>query len=280
MSITVMAIVLLAAVMHAGWNAIVKSGGDKFVEITLLTSGAALIALPALVFLPLPAPASWPYIAASVLIHCAYFSLVAFTYRTGDLSFAYPVMRGSAPLATALVSAVIVGERLTPGGWVGIVLLSGGILALARDNWKSRLRQGRALAFGLVNAGVIVVYTVVDGVGVRLAGNAWSYVTWMFFLNAFPLLGIALYTRRAALLKAAGNNWRNGLAGGALTLGAYGLVLWAMTQAPIALVAALRETAVIFGVIIACAVLKERFGATRWTASILVAAGAAAMKLW
>lgn len=275
-----MMIVLLAAVMHAGWNALVKSGGDKFSEITLLTSGAALIAVPALAFLPLPAPGSWPYIAASVLIHCVYFSLVAFTYRTGDLSFAYPVMRGSAPLATALVSAVIVGEQLTPGGWLGIVLLSGGILALARDNWKSRLRQGHALAFGLVNAGVIVVYTLVDGLGVRLAGNAWSYVAWMFFLNALPLLGIALFTRRAALLKAARNNWRGGLAGGALTLGAYGLVLWAMTQAPIALVAALRETAVIFGLVIACAVLGERFGATRWTASILVAAGAASMKLW
>ncbi len=275
-----MMIVLFAALMHAGWNAIVKSGGDKFAEITLLTSGAALIAVPALVFLPLPAPGSWPYIAASVLIHCVYFSLVAFTYRTGDLSFAYPVMRGSAPLATALVSAVIVGERLTPGGWLGVVLLSGGILVLARDNWKSRLRQGHALAFGLVNAGVIVVYTLVDGLGVRLAGNAWSYVAWMFFLNALPLLGIALYTRRAALLKAAGNNWRGGLAGGALTLGAYGLVLWAMTQAPIALVAALRETAVIFGLVIACAVLRERFGPTRWTAAALVAAGAAAMKLW
>lgn len=275
-----MAIVLLAAAMHAGWNAIVKSGGDKFVEITLLTSSAALIAVPALAFLPPPAPGSWPYIAASVVIHCVYFSLVAFTYRTGDLSFAYPVMRGSAPLATALVSAVIVGEQLTPGGWVGVLLLSGGILVLARDNWKSGLRQGHALAFGLVNAGVIVVYTLVDGLGVRLAGNPWSYVAWMFFLNALPLLGAALFTRRPALLKAAGLNWRSGLAGGALTLGAYGLVLWAMTQAPIALVAALRETAVIFGVIIACLVLKERFGATRWTASILVAAGAAAMKVW
>lgn len=275
-----MTIVLLAAVMHAGWNVLVKSGGDKFVEITLLTSGAALIAAPALIFLPPPALGSWPYIAASVLIHCVYFSLVAFTYRMGDLSFAYPVMRGSAPLATTLVSAVIVGERLTPGGWLGVVLLSGGILALARDNWKSRPRQGHALAFGLVNAGVIVVYTLVDGLGVRLAGNAWSYVAWMFFFNALPLLGVALFTRRAALLKAAGNNWRGGLAGGALTLGAYGLVLWAMTQAPIALVAALRETAVIFGVIIACVVLKERFGATRWMASVLVAAGAAAMKLW
>lgn len=275
-----MAIVLLAAAMHAGWNALVKSGGDKFAEITLITSGAALIAVPALAFLPPPAPGSWPYIAASVLIHCVYFSLVAFTYHTGDLSFAYPVMRGSAPLATALVSAVIVGEQLTPGGWLGIVLLSGGILALARDNWKSRLRQGHALAFGLMNAGVIVVYTVVDGLGVRLAGNAWSYVAWMFFLNALPLLGVALFTRRTALQNAAGNNWRSGLAGGALTLGAYGLVLWAMTQAPIALVAALRETAIIFGAIIACVVLKERFSATRWTASLLVVAGAVAMKLW
>lgn len=274
-----MGIVLAAAVMHAGWNALVKSGGDKLVDITLITTAAALVAAPALFIVPLPAPASWPYIAASVVIHCAYFLLVGLTYRHGDLSFAYPLMRGSAPLVTALVSAVLLGEQLGTGGWIGVVLLSLGVLALTRDNWRSGHLQGRALAFGLGNTVVIVVYTLVDGVGVRLAGYPWSYVTWMFFLNAMPLLLVMLVTNGAALLPAGRRGWRTALAGGALTLGAYGLVLWAMTQAPIALVAALRETSVIFGVAIASTLLKERFGATRWTAAVLVVAGAAAMKL-
>lgn len=274
-----MAVILIAAVMHAGWNALVKSGADKLVDITLITSAAALVAAPALLLVPVPAPASWPYIGASVLIHCAYFLLVGLTYRHGDLSFAYPLMRGSAPLVTALVSVGVVGERLGIGGWVGVVLLSLGVLTLTRDNWRSGHLHGRALAFGLVNTVVIVVYTLVDGVGVRLAGNAWSYVTWMFFLNALPLLLVMVIARGAALLPAARRGWRTALAGGALTLGAYGLVLWAMTHAPIALVAALRETSVIFGVAIASLLLKERFGAMRWTAAVLVVTGAAVMKV-
>ncbi len=274
-----MAIVLAAAVMHAGWNALVKSGGDKLLDITLITTAAALVAAPALLVVPLPAPASWPYIAASVVVHCAYFLLVGLAYRHGDLSFAYPLMRGSAPLVTAIVSVVLLGERLGVGGWTGVVLLSLGVLALTRDNWRSGHLQGRALAFGLANTAVIVVYTLVDGVGVRLAGNAWSYVTWMFFLNAVPLLLIMLVVNGSALLPAARRGWRTALAGGALTFGAYGLVLWAMTQAPIALVAALRETSVIFGVAIASTMLKERFGATRWIAAVLVVTGAAAMKV-
>jgi len=274
-----MAIVLAAAVMHAGWNALVKSGGDKLVDITLITTGAALVAAPALFIAPPPAPASWPYIAASVVIHCAYFLLAGLTYRHGDLSFAYPLMRGSAPLVTAMVSVALLGEELGAGGWTGVVLLSLGVLALTRDNWRSGHLQGRAAAFGLANTAVIVVYTLVDGVGVRLAGNAWSYVVWLFFLNAVPLLLVMLVANGSALLPAARRGWRTAFAGGALTLGAYGLVLWAMTQAPIALVAALRETSVIFGVAIASLLLKERFGATRWTAAVLVAAGAAAMKV-
>lgn len=274
-----MAVVLAAAVMHAGWNALVKSGGDKLVDITLITTAAALVAAPVLFFVPLPAPASWPYIGASVAIHCAYFLLVGLTYRHGDLSFAYPLMRGSAPLVTAIVSVVLLGERLGVGGWTGVVLLSLGVLTLTRDNWRSGHLQGRALNFGLANTVVIVVYTLVDGVGVRLAGNPWSYVAWMFFLNAVPLLLVMLAANAPALLPAARRGWRTALAGGSLTLGAYGLVLWAMTQAPIALVAALRETSVIFGVAIASTLLKERFGATRWTAAVLVVMGAAAMKL-
>ena len=126
----VMLIVLLSALLHAAWNAFIKSGDNKFVETTLLVTGAGAIAAVVLPFVPGPAPASWPFLGASVAIHCVYFSLVALAYRTGDLSFAYPIMRGSAPLFTAVLTAVILGEPIGGGGWLGILLLCAGILWL------------------------------------------------------------------------------------------------------------------------------------------------------
>ena len=278
MTLSVMMLVRGAALMHAGWNAIVKSAGDKLVDMALVTGFAAVFAAFTLPFFPLPAPASLPYLAASVVIHCGYFSLVAFAYRTGDLSFAYPVMRGSAPLFTALISVMVMGEAVTMTGWGGIVLLSGGILLLALEHWQPGRRQGHALWIGLGNASVIVLYTLVDGTGVRLAGNAWSYIAWMFFLNGAGLLGMVIALRGRIVFDTLHNNWKNSAAGGALTLGAYGIALWAMTQAAIPLVAALRETSVVFGLILARRALRETFGARRWIASGLVAAGAAALK--
>lgn len=275
-----MAAVLAAAAMHAGWNALVKSGADKLAEITLVTGAAALAAAAVLPLLPLPAPESRPYLAASVAIHTVYFALVGLAYRAGDLSFAYPLMRGTAPLATAALAVLVLGDALSATGWAGVALLSAGVIALTRDGWRAAgPPQGRTLAFALANAAVIVAYTLVDGAGVRLAGSAWSYVAWMFALQALPLAAVMLALRRQALLAALRARWRTGAAGGVLTLTAYGIVLWAMTQAPIALVAALRETSVVFGVAIASLLLKERFGAVRWVAALLVAAGAAAMKL-
>jgi drug/metabolite transporter (DMT)-like permease len=279
MSSTVILVVLLSAAMHAGWNAIVKSGRDKFFEITLVTTGAAIFGAACMPFLPLPATASWIYLAASVAIHCIYFSLVAAAYHSGDLSFAYPVMRGTAPLLTAVLSLAVFSEPLSLAGWLAVALLSAGVLALAHDARSKGGRQGRSLMVGLGNAAVIVAYTLVDGVGVRLSGNAWSYSAWLFFLNAIPLLLMLRMSRGPAFLQSGQRSWKIGLTGGGLTFAAYTLALWAMTVAPIALVAALRETAVVFGVIAASALLRERFGATRWTASFLVAVGAIVLKL-
>ena len=273
-----MLLVLGSAMMHAGWNAIVKTAGDKLTDMSLVTAWAALFAALTLPFFPLPATASLPYLAASVVIHCGYFALVAFAYRAGDLSFAYPVMRGSAPLFTALISVLAFGELISPWGWSGVVLLSGGILVLALEHWHPEHRQGHALWIGLGNACIIVLYTLVDGIGVRLSESAWSYIAWMFFLNGIGLLGMVCVMRGRRVATAFGNNWRNSAAGGALTLGAYGIALWAMTQAAIPLVAALRETSVVFGLVLARLTLRESFGMRRWVASGLVAAGAAALK--
>jgi drug/metabolite transporter (DMT)-like permease len=279
MSSTVILVVLAGAAMHAAWNAIVKSGTDKFLEITLVTTGAAFFGAFFIPVLPWPEPASWIYLAASVAIHCVYFSLVAAAYHSGDLSLAYPVMRGSAPLFTAVIALAVFDEPLSAAGWIAVGLLSAGVLALTREARSSGRNQGRSLLVGLGNAAVIVAYTIVDGLGVRLSGNAWSYSAWLFFLNAIPLLAILRMSRGPGFLRNGERSWAIGAAGGALTFAAYTLALWAMTVAPVALVAALRETAVVFGVVAACALLKERFGAIRWTASLLVATGAVAQKL-
>lgn len=274
-----MLVILFAALLHAVWNALIKSGGDKLIESMLLSTSAGILALVALLFLPAPDPASWLYLAASVAIHPLYFCLVAFAYREGDMSFAYPLMRGTAPLLTALVTAAVLGEQLGIGGWSGVALLCAGVLGLALDGRRAAPIRRRAWVIGLVNAAVIVGYTIVDGLGVRASGHAWSYVLWMFFLNAFPMLVIGIATDASALASLSRSAWIKGFLGGSCAIGSYGLALWAMTQAPIALVAALRETSVLFGTAIAAVALKEQFGRTRWVAASLIMAGAAAMKL-
>lgn len=278
MSFAIMFIVLFSALLHAAWNAFIKSGDNKLVETTLLVIGAGAISAAVLPFVPAPAKASWPFLAASVVIHCAYFSLVALAYRTGELSFAYPIMRGSAPLFTAILTVSVVGEPIGGGGWLGIVLLCAGILWLARDGWRSANNQKHTLAFALLNAAVIVAYTIMDGLGSRASENPWSYVLWLFFLNMFPLLAIGFASSARAILSTSAVGWGKGCAGGLCSICAYGLVLWAMTHAPIALVAALRETSVLIGTALGALLLKERFGLGRWIAAALITAGAVAMK--
>ncbi|HAT31859.1 MAG TPA: EamA family transporter [Janthinobacterium sp.] len=219
MPLTVFALVLFAAALHATWNAVVKRGSDKLLTTVLVTACAALIALAALPLLPAPAPASRPYIAASALFQVLYFVLVARVYRVTDMSLAYPLMRGSAPLLVALASVLWIGEPLSPVAWLGLGLICAGVLSMAAG--------ARGAAFGR-------------------------------------------YRRL---------NWRLGLIGGAGTLGSYGIALWAMTSAPVAVVAALRETAILFGAAIAALWFRERISAARVAAIVLIATGAAALRL-
>jgi drug/metabolite transporter (DMT)-like permease len=274
-----MLVVLLAAALHASWNAIIKAGSETFTDTVLVTMGAAFIAGLMLPWIPPPAAASWPYLGASIAIHFAYFSCVALAYRSGDLSYAYPLMRGAAPLLTALVAGVVLNEPLTLGGKMGILLLSSGILILAGDSWRSGRFGLAPTAYGLMNAVVITIYTLVDGIGIRLAVRAESYVSWLFFLNAFPFLALSFFRQRRAFTRQLQAHWTKGLVGGLCTFSSYGLALWAMTHVPIALVAALRETSVIFGTVIAAVFLRERFGPSRYIAATLVTAGAIAMKV-
>jgi drug/metabolite transporter (DMT)-like permease len=275
-----MAVVLLGAVLHAAWNTLVRRAADKLLDTVLMISGAGLLAAVLLPALPLPATESWPYLAASALIHVIYFALVALAYHGAELSFAYPVMRGTAPVLSAVAVALLLNETPTPGGWLGILLVSGGVLLLATDAWRSgKLRKGPTL-LALANAGVIAVYTLVDGQGARLSGHAFSYTGWMFLLTAMLLFGLALALKGRRMIDHVRHGWQRGLLGGASTLASYGLALWAMTQAPIALVAALRETSVVFAAIMAALFLAEPVTRLRAVSIIIVAAGAVAIKIF
>jgi drug/metabolite transporter (DMT)-like permease len=272
--------VLFAALLHAAWNALIKSGSDKLLDSVMLCAGAGVMALAVLPFLPLPAAASRGYLIASTLIHVGYFCLVALAYRSADLSFIYPLMRGAAPLFTALIMVLGLGEPLAFGGWLGVALLCAGVISLALDGHRAANIPRRAWAFGLANAAVIVSYTVIDGAGARAAGHAWSYVLWLFALTALPMIAVGWALRGRAMASLPFTVWRKGLVSGACSIAAYGLALWAMTQAPIALVAALRETSVLFGTALAALLLHEKFGRARWLAAALMVAGAAAMKVF
>lgn len=279
MSGEVMLVVLIGAALHASWNAFIKSGDDKVVDTALITAGAAVLAAACLPFLPLPAQASWPYLAASVAIHVLYFALVAAAYRVSDMSFAYPLMRGTGPLIVAVLSAAVIGERLSAGAWAGVLLICGGVLGLALAYRRPHGSILEPTAFALGNALVIALYTFVDGVGARLSAHAFAYTFWTFLLIAPFLLAWPAARRFSVLRAQVAARWRLGLIGGACTLGSYALALWAMTKAPIAPVAALRETSILFGMAIAALVLKERFGWSGVLAAATVALGTITLRL-
>lgn len=277
MSLGVFLIVLFAAALHAGWNAIVKAGGDTRLTTVLVASGAALIAGGALPLLRPPAAASWPFIGASTLLQIAYFALVAETYRLVDMGLAYPLMRGTAPLLVALAGRLLFPEPLAAGAWLGIGILCAGILGMALN--ARRATSARGLALALLNAAVIASYTLVDGVGVRRSGAPAAYALWIFLLTGLAMLGWALCRRRGACVAYLRRHWRRGLAGGLATSASYGLALWAMTGAPVAVVAALRETSILFGTLIAGVILHEKVSRARLTGACLIVIGAAALRL-
>ena len=284
MSGLVVAIVLFAALLHASWNAIVKSGKDTFLSTVLVSVGAALISLAVLPFVEAPAPASWPYLAASAVAQLAYYSLLAAAYQAGDMSHAYPLMRGSAPLLVALASWPLIGERLSAMQMGAVACICAGIFGLyfaARLPATAAVRKntGRATAFALGNACVIASYTLIDGIGVRLSGAPAAYTMWIFVLNGAGLLLWTVLRRPADLLAYAQTQWHLAALGGVGTLASYGLALWAMTQASVAAIAALRETSILFAIAIAALFLREKISPRRYLAIGLIAAGAVLMRM-
>jgi len=266
--------VLFAAACHAGWNALIKVGLDPLSTTTLISIGSGLVALILLPFVGLPAWGAWPWLAASVAIHLIYFASLIESYRTGDLGQVYPIARGSAPLMTAAATTVIVGERLSLVGWTGILALVAGVLLLsARGGRDLAVVDRRAIGFALFTAITVCGYSVVDGIGARASANPNAYSVCLFIGIALVMVPYALYRDGRDAMPAMHLYWRRGLAGGALQFLSYGIAIWAMTIVPIAVVAALRETSVLFGAAIAVVLLKEPLRAVRIVAALMIVCG-------
>jgi drug/metabolite transporter (DMT)-like permease len=265
--------VLGVAVAHAAWNAIAHGIRDQLVAFTLVGGGGALCAVPLVLLSSAPHTQSWPYLAASVAVHIAYFVLLMHSYRLGDFSQAYPLARGTSPLVVTILAAMFAGEIPPPAQLAGVLAISAGLMSLVfvgqRRGQVPRAAMVAAFATGLT----IATYTIVDGLGVRLSGSPAGYTGWLILCEGPVIPLYALARRRRALLKQIRPVWALGIAGGALSLLAYGLVLWAQTQGAIGPIAALRETSIIIGALIGTVFFHERFGPPRVLAAALVATG-------
>lgn len=277
MDLPVFALILFAASLHASWNAFLKGSGDTLLSTTLVMGGAALIALVALPFLPVPARASWPYLAVSALLQVGYLVLLVRIYRVIDMSLAYPLMRGSAPLSVALISTLWLQETLPSLAWMGIATICLGILAMAVGARGALSANG--LAATLANAAIIAAYTLIDGVGARASGTPAAYTLWLSLLTGAAMVCWAIAARGVALISYARRTWYVGLIGGLGTIVSYTIALWAMTLAPIAMVAALRETSILFATAISAFILRERVGPARVAAAAIIASGTMLLRL-
>jgi drug/metabolite transporter (DMT)-like permease len=268
--------VLAAAACHAGWNTLLKLKVAPVVATVLVAVAAGVMVLPLLPFTPLPAASAWPYIVASAIIHVAYFVTLAEAYRWGDLSQVYPIARGTAPLLTAALAAFWLQEGLGRAGWAGVSVLAAGILLLTfKGGRRLASVDGRAVAFALATSLTITAYTLVDGIGARLAGSSLAYTVWLFIGDGVTM---AIYgwlrVGPATLMRDFRAHWGMAAAGAGLSTAAYAIAIWAMTVAPIALVAALRETSVLFAALFATLILREPMLPVRLVAAVLVLAGA------
>jgi drug/metabolite transporter (DMT)-like permease len=276
----VFAAVLFAAACHAGWNAAIKRGLDPLAATVSIAIGSAVVAIPLLFVTGLPITAAWPWVIASVLIHLFYFAGLIESYRAGDMGQVYPIARGSAPLLTAAGTALLIGEHTAPVAWLGIVLLAGGVILLSLRGGRDLAQlDRRAVGFALFTAVTICAYSLVDGIGARTAGNAHAYTAAMFLGNGIIMTAYGFARRGTGALASMMPHWRIGLIGGALSYVAYAIVIWAMTVAPIAIVAALRETSVLFGALIAVVVLREPLRAVRIVAAVAIVIGLALIRL-
>lgn len=279
MTVSVLLAVLLGAFLHASWNLLVKAGDNTRLTTAVIYIGAGALAGLALPFLPPPAVASWPYLAASTSIEVLYGALVAAAYRAGDLSYAYPLMRGTAPLLVAIGSGALIGEHLSGKVWVGVALVSGGVFSMiADDRFRTHGHSPTATRFALLNGFVIAAYTTLDGLGVRLSGQPVTYSLWLSLLVGIPWLVWAAVRGGALRFETSRRQLLPAVVGGGCSVASYTLALWAMTRAPVAAVAAVRESSILFGTVLGAFVLRERVTRARALAATAIALGVWAIR--
>ena len=266
-------LVLLAALLHAGWNAMAKSGGTPEYSIASYQLVGALICVPFLFFVPIPLVESWPMILLSALLHNFYYYTLAKSYRAGDLSQMYPLFRGLAPVMVALGAAFFAGEWLSPGSMLGIGMISFGLISITLLGGQFGKISPVALRWGLATSVLIAAYTVTDGMGVRAAGNSISYILWLFALEPYPICLFLLATNRRPWFDYMAAKKIKIVIGAVASGSAYALVIFAMGLGSMAMVSSLRETSVIFAALIGTLVFREAFGRQRIIAAVLVACG-------
>ena len=253
---------------------------EPFLGMVLINLAGGIIAVPVLIYTGLPQPQSWPWLLTSTAVHIAYYFALAEAYRRADMGQVYPIARGSAPLLTAVISIVFFGEVVSPLGMVGIAMLGAGIFVMSMKSAKDAAHMDRtALMFAGITAVSICAYTLSDGNGARVSGNALAYIAALHVADGFVFTLFAWWMRGTAGLKPIVNFAGIGLAGGAMSAGAYGIAIWAMTVAPIPLVAAVRETSVLFGAAIAVIILKEPLRANRIAAAVMILTGLMMIRL-
>lgn len=274
----VFTVVLSAAVLHATWNALIKHGGDPFLRLAIVNLTGSAVCLPFLFVVAPPVAAAWPWLLTSVLIHIAYCLTLSLGYREGDLSLVYPVARGVAPPLVAVLGFLVVGEMLSPAGFLALGCISLGILVLACSG-RHPGQSLRPLLLALACGATIGGYTISDGQGIRAAQGTLNYIAWFFFLDGLPFGLTVFWLRRRRLSIELPRVLLPAVAGGLLSLLAYALVIWAMRTTPMAYVSALRETSVILAAVIGTRLMGEPFGRERIVSACIVAAGIGLLKL-
>lgn len=278
MTASVFAMVLGAALLHAAWNTLVKVNVDRIIMVATMMISQAAVSILVVPFVEFPTPEAWPCILASTALLTGYFVFLLTAYRLGDLSHVYPISRGSAPLIVAILSSVIVGETLSIQATLAVVLIGIGIMSLTLTRGASGFREPKTILYALGAGLFIAGYTIVDGLGARLSASAHSYVFWLNLFDGIPIILLALYLHRGEAIGKIRASWKLGVLAGMASLLAYWIVLWAMTQAPIALVSAVRETSMVFAVLFGVFFLKERLDLARLASTAATLAGAVLLK--
>lgn len=273
MTLEITLFVLLAAMLNAGWNALIKVSGDRIAVmavVTLLGSLGSMLALP---FVALPDPASWPLLTAAILLHTGYHFVLPVAYNYGDLGQVYPIARGSAPLLVTLGAALLAGEVLDAIPLFGVVFLAVGVMALAFDRRTGLKQNPRAVLFALGTGACIASYTLVDGLGARQAGSVLGFAACLTIADGLLTFLIALIWKARAIRQVIRTDLRAAMLAGGMQVGAYWIAIWALAHAPLGMVSALRETSVLFAALISTFILKEGFGVWRFLSAGLIACG-------